>query len=219
MGQGIQSVASKLTPLIAHFGGRFLLLIFPLAWLGCSDNRHAERITGNLTSPAKAYPVALRMQSELAPASYLHSVVVTWDRDGQDFNIHKVSYHFASVGGGGLVLSMDNQKHLAYVETNTTSAGGGLDDMLPVDFSGKDVQEILQIALNSGLGNFCAIVPPGKENIMFQLESNDKGTFWHILGVGTDPQGAVVQLRMDIDATSGDVRNRAQNQFTPHKGL
>jgi hypothetical protein len=217
MGHRIHSMASKWVRLIARFGGRFLLLVLPLAWWGCSDNRHAEPITGNLTSPAKAYPVAQRMQAELSPASYLRSVVVIWDRDGQDFNIHKVSYHFASVGGGGLVLSMDNQKHLAYVETNTTSSGGGFDDMLPVDFSGKDVQEILQIALNSGLGNFCAIVPPGKENILFQLASNDKGTFWHIMGVGTDQQGAVVQLRMDVDATSGDVRNRKLDQFAPHK--
>jgi hypothetical protein len=206
--------------------GRFLLLVFPLAWSGCSDNRHAQPITGNLTSPAKAYPVALRMQSELAPATYLRSVVVIWDRDGQDFNIHKVTYHFASVtgfdaaalpGGDGLALSMDNKKHLAYVETNAPRDSTDIFNSKPVDFSGKDVQEILQIALNSGLGNFCSIVPSGKENILFQLESNDKGTFWHILGVGTDQQGAVVQLRMDIDANSGDVRNRKLDQFAPHK--
>ena len=126
MGHGIQSVVSKWGR-FTHFGGRFLLLVFPLAWWGCSDNRHAQPITGNLTSPAKAYPVALRMQSELAPATYLRSVVVTWDRDGQDFNIHKVTYHFASVmGGDGLSLSMDNEKHLAYVETNATRNSTGL---------------------------------------------------------------------------------------------
>jgi hypothetical protein len=217
MGNGTQTKSSKWPRLIAHFGGRYLLLIFPMVWLGCSDNRHAQPITGNLTSPAKAYPVALRMQSELAPATYLRGVVVTWDRDGQDFNIHKITYQFASLGGPVLALSLDNAKHLAYVETNAPGSTTGIFDAQPVEFSGKDVQEILQIALNSGLGNFCSIVPPGKENILFQLESTGKGTFWHILGVGTDQQGSVVQLRMDIDATSGDVRNRKLDQFAPHK--
>jgi hypothetical protein len=212
----IQRTREKWTWAALQFGGTWLLVLLLLA--GCSDNRHAQRITGDITSPAKAYPVALRMQSELAPGTYLRAVVVVWERDGVDFNIHKVTYHFASLAGAaGLALSMDNQTHLAYVETNAAVGGDGLFDAQPVDFSGKDVQEILQIALSSGLGGFCSSVTPGQETILFQLESTEKGTFWHILGVGTDEQGAIVQLRMDIEAGTGEVRNRTYNRMAPHK--
>jgi hypothetical protein len=152
------------------------------------------------------------MQSSLAPGSHLKGVLVVWDRDRYDFEVRKVSYRFAFPGGGpGLAVTLDNSKHLAYVESNAPSANGIdiVDPTLPLELSTlKELQEIVQIAARGGLGDFCSLVTEKNENILFMLESTDNGPVWHVTADGWDQNGLVAQLRMDIDAVSGAVRKR-----------
>jgi hypothetical protein len=149
------------------------------------------------------------MQMDLAPLTFLQNVVVLWERDRKNFSIQKITYNFASESYRGLAVSVDNGRHLIYAETNAPGPVFTRDELLPVDFSGKDVREILQIALGDSLGAFCASVPPGNDTLMFQLQNSERGPFWHITGFGKDNQGALTQVRLDIDSIAGKVLSRS----------
>jgi hypothetical protein len=187
------------------------LALTGLLW-GCSRADHAMALPGPVTTAAGGYALAMQIQSEAAPRTYLSRVLVVLHRDGQDFEVAKVIYGFNSLmrDGSALQVTMDNTRMRAFIPTNSPGPAGRTvpPEAPPVLLSGKDVWDVLEIAKRNGLGEFCAIVPPGDETIFFQLEGSVEGSVWHITADGLNSQGPTAQLRMNIDAASGNVLSR-----------
>jgi len=178
---------------------------------GCSRTEESMALPGPVTTAAGGFPLALQMQAREAPGTCLVRVLVVLDRDSTEFKVSKIVYGFAPIlsGSRSYSVTVDNATHRA-AGTNDTQGAQGIPgpERLPVSLAGKDVWEVLQIAKESGLNDFCAFVSPGHESILFQLESPDVGPVWHITADGWDPVRGTVLLRIDIDAGSGAVTRR-----------
>src|SRR5258708_451798 len=72
-----------------------ILLLLP----ACSEHHHQHSVAllETVTSPAASYPFALRWQSQLAPGTYLNSVLVVWERDRSSLKVGKIAYGFAPI--------------------------------------------------------------------------------------------------------------------------
>src|SRR6516165_9105853 len=129
-----------------------------LCAIGCSDNRSIS-LPQPVTSPLGGYPIALEIQKTVAPGCFLGSVLVVWDREGLDFSVRKITYHFRPLLADrhGASVSLDNKKHLAYAETNAPAGGFiGTTGTDAVNLSGKPLLEMLEIAKANGLGDYCS---------------------------------------------------------------
>jgi len=190
---------------------RFLgMLILLTLLVGCSDNNDKHRLSGAVSTPSAGYPLALQMQASLAPGTYLTGVLVSYAR-GEDLEPRKLSYRFAPLGYNRFfVVTIDNEKHQIFAETNAPVSYGFMgDEAGPVELSGKPLPDILETALNNGLGQFCQAVPKGKEVILFQLENSSNGSVWRVMANGWDDKGMQAQLRMNIDASSASVSDQS----------
>ena len=208
-----QASRSPLSPATAG-----CILLLAIAPLGCSDNTKTISLNNPITTAAGGYPLALQLQTSAAPASFLSSVVVILERQGQEFQVPKLTYAFDTLEGGrAYSVTIDNTSHKA-VGTNAVRASSGFGhETSVVGVSGKDVWEVLEIAKANGLAAFCSKVPEKDGVILFCLESVDASPVWHITADGTDPQGTLVQLRMNVNADTGEVSGRTFRQSAAPK--
>ena len=183
---------------------------------GCSENNERHSLSGTVRTPTAGYPLALQMQGSLAPGTYLTGVLVSYVRGDDGLEPRKLCYRFAPLGYNRFfIVTIDNEKHQVYAETNAPVSYGFMgDESGPLELSGKALPEILETALGSGLGQFCAAVPKGKEIILFQLESSANGSVWRVMANGWDDKGMQAQLRMNIDASSGAISDQSFKRST-----
>lgn len=153
------------------------------------------------------------MKDQIARDTHLASIHVDFDHQGTEFSITEIAYVFVSPEKDGLVfaISVDNVKHQAYVSLDAPVSPDNppytLSRSMPLDLSQitQTLPEIMEIAKNNGLSEFCTLAP-GKQGVIdLSLSSSESGPVWGIGGDGWDEKGAIAYLSISIDAQTGNV--------------
>jgi hypothetical protein len=174
-------------------------------------------LPGAIQTVAEGYEAILSLKNLVANDGQLSAAFVELDRKDAQFEVAKIMFAFESkraMGEGLPLIMVDNATHTAFYLTEfpkSVAPPPGFDQSLePLDAAPipLDVPDVLKLATENGLDEFCTLVPPADQQVELRLMNSPKGPMWHVVGDGWTDGMPLATLFVVIDARTGSVVSR-----------
>jgi hypothetical protein len=171
-------------------------------------------LRGPVSTLAEGYERIQPLRNQIAHDAQLTAAVVDLERSEGKFQVLKIIFAFGptQMGRSGVsVITVDNVNHTAYCSAefpkSSAALAGTERTFAPLDAAPipTDVPEVLDVAKDKGLDEFCNLVPTADQQIELRLRSGQRGPVWHVVGQGRLDSGSAAALRVIVDARTGAV--------------
>ena len=189
------------------------LVIVLLSWV---RRPGTVALPGTIITVAAGYPFALQVKNQMDRTAHLTTVIIDFERRGDQFDVPQIVYGFASPKPNGRVfaITVDNKRQEAFpaldVPNSPDTPHMPPRDLPPLDLSRitHDIFGVVEIAKTNGLEEFCALASPKHGSVGLRLSNNSAGSpVWGVIGDGWDEAGPIAGLAITIDARTGVVLN------------